>query len=84
MGRQAREERPRTVASNAFPVTADGSIMMIVATDAPVDARNLHRLAARTMMGLGRTGSAGSNGSGDGFNACGPLDAEGFLRHAGE
>jgi D-aminopeptidase len=48
-----------------MPVTADGSIMMIVATDAPVDSRNLHRLGARTMMGLGRTGSAGSNGSGD-------------------
>jgi D-aminopeptidase len=44
---------------------ADGSIMMVVATDAPVDARNLERLAARTMLGLGRTGSAGSNGSGD-------------------
>ncbi len=58
-------ERPRTLASNAVPVTADGSIMMIVATDAPVDSRNLHRLGARTMMGLGRTGSAGSNGSGD-------------------
>jgi D-aminopeptidase len=56
-------ERPRTIASNK--VTADGSIMMIVATDAPVDHRNLGRLAARTMMGLGRTGSAGSNGSGD-------------------
>jgi D-aminopeptidase len=39
--------------------------MMIVATDAPLDHRNLQRLAARTMMGLGRTGSAGSNGSGD-------------------
>jgi D-aminopeptidase len=56
-------ERPRTIASHR--VTADGSIMMIVATDAPVDHRNLERLAARTMMGLGRTGSAGSNGSGD-------------------
>jgi D-aminopeptidase len=56
-------ERPRTIAANR--VTADGSIMMIVATDAPVDHRNLQRLAARTMMGLGRTGSAGSNGSGD-------------------
>jgi D-aminopeptidase len=44
---------------------ADGSIMMVVATDAPVDARNLSRLGARTMMGLGRTGAAGSNGSGD-------------------
>ncbi len=39
--------------------------MMIVATDAPVDHRNLQRMGARTMMGLGRTGSAGSNGSGD-------------------
>lgn len=58
-------DRPRTVASNAPRETADGSIMMIVATDAPVDSRNLHRLGARTMMGLGRTGSAGSNGSGD-------------------
>ena len=57
-------EHPRTVAS-LHPITADGSIMMIVATDAPVDSRNLHRLGARTMMGLGRTGSAGSNGSGD-------------------
>ncbi len=58
-------ERPRNIASNAPRATADGSIMMIVATDAPVDSRNLHRLGARTMMGLGRTGSAGSNGSGD-------------------
>jgi len=44
---------------------ADGSCMIVVATDAPVDGRNLSRLAARTMMGLGRTGSAASNGSGD-------------------
>lgn len=44
---------------------ADGSIIMIVATDAPVDHLNLKRMAARTMMGLARTGSAGSNGSGD-------------------
>lgn len=58
-------ERARALASNKRPITADGSIMMIVATDAPVDSRNLHRLGARTMMGLGRTGAAGSNGSGD-------------------
>lgn len=45
--------------------TADGSVMVVVATDAPVDARNLKRLGARAMLGLGRTGSAGSNGSGD-------------------
>jgi D-aminopeptidase len=37
----------------------------VVATDAAVDARNLKRMAARTMMGLGRTGASGSNGSGD-------------------
>jgi D-aminopeptidase len=43
----------------------DGSCMMIVATDAPLDARNLKRLAARALFGLARTGSAGSNGSGD-------------------
>lgn len=54
-------ERPRGVP----PAAVDGSIMMIVATDAPVDHRNLTRMGARTMMGLGRTGSAGSNGSGD-------------------
>src|SRR2546421_6533630 len=45
--------------------SADGSIMIVIATDAPVDHRNLQRLAARSMMGLARTGSAGSNGSGD-------------------
>ena len=54
-------ERPRAAA----PAAVDGSIMMIVATDAPLDHRNLQRMGARTMMGLGRTGSAGSNGSGD-------------------
>ncbi len=44
---------------------ADGSIIMVIATDAPLDARNLDRLAARAMMGLARTGAAGTNGSGD-------------------
>jgi len=44
---------------------ADGSCMIVVATDAPVDSRNLQRLAARTMFGLARTGSSASNGSGD-------------------
>jgi D-aminopeptidase len=39
--------------------------MIIVATDARIRHRNLNRLAARAMMGLGRTGSSGSNGSGD-------------------
>ncbi|HYC90529.1 MAG TPA: P1 family peptidase [Thermoanaerobaculia bacterium] len=45
--------------------TANGSIMIVIATDAPVDARNLERMGARAMMGLARTGAAGTNGSGD-------------------
>lgn len=44
---------------------ADGSVMMIVATGAPVDARQLKRLARRAALGLARTGSSGSHGSGD-------------------
>jgi D-aminopeptidase len=44
---------------------ADGSVIVVIATDAPLDARNLRRLAARSMLGLARTGSAASNGSGD-------------------
>ncbi|MEK6476843.1 P1 family peptidase [Catalinimonas sp. 4WD22] len=43
----------------------DGSCMMIVATDAPLDSRNLKRLAKRAMLGLARTGGIASNGSGD-------------------
>jgi D-aminopeptidase len=44
---------------------ADGSCMVVVATDAPLEARNLKRLAARALLGLARTGSSASNGSGD-------------------
>ncbi|HEX8847351.1 MAG TPA: P1 family peptidase [Pyrinomonadaceae bacterium] len=44
---------------------ADGSVIIVIATDAPVDARNLRRMAARAMLGLGRTGAAATNGSGD-------------------
>jgi D-aminopeptidase len=43
----------------------NGSCMMVLATDAPLDARNLKRLAARAWLGIARTGSAASNGSGD-------------------
>ncbi|KRE96831.1 aminopeptidase [Frateuria sp. Soil773] len=43
----------------------DGSCMIVVATDAPLDARNLKRLAKRAMLGLGRTGGIASDGSGD-------------------
>ena len=50
---------------DAPPSTGDGSIMIVVATDAPLDARQLDRLATRALIGLGRTGSSMSNGSGD-------------------
>lgn len=43
----------------------DGSCMMVVITDAPLDSRNLERLAKRAMMGLAKTGGIASNGSGD-------------------
>lgn len=43
----------------------DGSCVMVIATDAPLSDRNLERVAARAIMGLGRTGSSASNGSGD-------------------
>ena len=43
----------------------DGSCMMVVVTDAPLDSRNLERLAKRAMMGLAKTGGIASNGSGD-------------------
>ena len=44
---------------------ADGSIIIVIATDAPLDWRQLNRLAARSMAGLARTGSSMTNGSGD-------------------
>ena len=44
---------------------ADGSIIIVIATDAPFDHRQLKRLASRSMIGLGRTGSSMTNGSGD-------------------
>ncbi len=43
----------------------DGSIMIVVATNAPLNARSLDRIAMRALMGLARTGSFASNGSGD-------------------
>ena len=45
--------------------SADGSIMIVVATDAPVDHRNLERLGRRALGGLARTGASMTNGSGD-------------------
>lgn len=53
------------VDSHSSNNTGDGSIMIVVATDAPLNSRNLERMAARAMVGLARTGSNMSNGSGD-------------------
>ncbi|HUR35118.1 MAG TPA: P1 family peptidase [Vicinamibacterales bacterium] len=63
-------EPPRRAAAQAAGAeqavrAGDGSCMIVVATDAPIDARDLRRLAARAVFGLGRTGSSYSNGSGD-------------------
>jgi len=55
-------------ALNAHDLTnesSDGSCVIVVATDAPLDARNLQRLAKRAFMGLARAGGIASNGSGD-------------------
>ncbi len=51
--------------SNQLLNNVDGSCMIIVATDAPLDSRNLQRLARRAFLGLGKTGGIASNGSGD-------------------
>jgi D-aminopeptidase len=57
----------RDQAANATGIRdrADGSCMIVVATDAPLDARELRRLASRALLGMARTGSSASNGSGD-------------------
>ena len=68
LGRYYLREELQGASSSGSRIATDratGSVMIVVATDAPVDARNLKRLGARAMLGIGRTGSAGSNGSGD-------------------
>ena len=55
----------RALSNRRTGASGDGSIMIVVATDAPLDARNLERLGARAITGLARTGSSMSNGSGD-------------------
>ena len=66
-------------------VSGDGSCLLVVATDAPLDARDLGRLAARAVFGLGRTGSSFSNGSGDyavGFSTCHQKCGAASARHS--
>ena len=55
----------RAAAAHAALSSPDGSCMIVVATDAPLDARDLERLAARAIFAMARTGSTYSNGSGD-------------------
>ncbi len=74
----------KELGSYAFKDRLDGSCMIVLATDAPLDARQLGRLAKRAVLALGRTGSAMSHGSGDyviafsttGKAATGSLDDE--------
>ncbi|WP_343570483.1 P1 family peptidase [Sphingobacterium sp.] len=51
--------------SNQLLNNVDGSCMIVIATDAPLDHRNLERMASRTMIGLGRTGGIAAQGSGE-------------------
>lgn len=64
-GASGRNPNREAYDPTGIPDTDGGSIMMVVATDAPLSSRNLERLARRAVMGLARTGSSGSNGSGD-------------------
>jgi len=65
---RARGERPDgdSAPADATPADPDdGSCMIVVATDAPLEARNLRRLASRALHGMARAGGSMSNGSGD-------------------
>lgn len=59
------EELKKFSFSNELLKDVDGSCMIVVATDAPLDHRNLLRLAKRALLGMGKTGGIASNGSGD-------------------
>jgi D-aminopeptidase len=59
------EELKKFYLSDQLNNPVDGSCMIVVATDAPLDTRNLERLAKRAFMGLAKTGGIASNGSGD-------------------
>ena len=66
LGRYYLRQAVEDVGDDGGPVDlGDGSIMIVIATDAPLDARNLERLARRALAGLARTGSSMTNGSGD-------------------
>src|SRR5690606_18100688 len=65
LGRYSFQRQVSSSDDGALDDSPDGSIMIVVATDAPLDSRNLERLASRALVGLARTGATMSNGSGD-------------------
>ena len=65
VGKELGQYYLRDVVTDAQEENPDGSIMIVVATDAPLSSRNVKRLARRALAGLARTGSSMSNGSGD-------------------
>ncbi|GHO78328.1 aminopeptidase [Ktedonobacter sp. SOSP1-85] len=67
VGRELEEQRQKRVAQHVGqePGREQGSIIVVLATDAPLDARQLGRLARRVPLGLARTGTSGGHGSGD-------------------
>lgn len=69
--------------SNQLLNNVDGSCMIVVATDAPLDSRNLERLAARAMIGVGRTGGIMSHGSGE-YAIAFSTDLESRIQHQPE
>ncbi len=64
-GRPVGKELKKFSFADQVLKSADGSCMVVVATDAPLDYRNLMRLAKRAFLGIGNTGGIASNGSGD-------------------
>jgi D-aminopeptidase len=86
--RRAERENGSSAGTNGTPGdSGDGSCMIVVATDAPLTHRNLERLAMRALMGMARTGSSFSNGSGDyviAFSTHTSLRGSGVTRPAGE
>jgi L-aminopeptidase/D-esterase-like protein len=68
VGNHLKDDSPVTSGENPFKQD-DGSLIVIVATDAPLMPHQLKRVAKRVSLGMGRTGSIGGNGSGDIFLA---------------
>lgn len=64
-GAPVGEELNNHYMANEIPYDVDGSVMIILATDAPITSRNLERLAKRAFLGVARVGGFASNGSGD-------------------